>query len=169
MSGKQQSGWVYMCAGLAIGLFVAFIVYLDSRPSPAKRAPQNRIDIPEPKFDFYKILPGIEVVVPELEVLPKRDQAAEVVPRPPAPTPALEAGEKFVLQVGSFQEFKQADKLKASLALLGVEAKIQKVIVDKKTWYRVRIGPYHDPKTLNAMRQTLKANNVNAITLKYIE
>jgi cell division protein FtsN len=49
---------------------------------------------------------------------------------------------KVFLQLGSFQNENEADNLKAKLALLGVEAKIQSVsIPDKGMVHRVRVGP----------------------------
>lgn len=170
MSGQPQyPGWAYLLAGLAIGLFVAFLVYLHNLPDPeqgtAKTAPAEKEGQPAPTFDFYKILPELEVVVPGLEVLKdKKDEAAK--PAPPEPTQELAEGEAFVVQVGSFNDHKQADRLKASLALLGLQAHIQDVTVDNKSWHRVRIGPYTDRRTLNSVRQRLKDNGIKAITLK---
>jgi cell division protein FtsN len=138
-----------MLAGLTIGLFVAFLIYLRNLPSaetPGKQTGQTAEDQsgrPKPVFNFYEILPELEVIVPELEVSTRGDDPPSK-PEPPAPTPQLQQGEKFILQAGSFNQFEEADKLKAHLALLGVEAQIQKVSVDNKTWHRVRIGPFTD-------------------------
>lgn len=161
-----------MLAGLVIGLFVAFLIYLRNLPSPealhdrsAQTGKEN--DSPKPVFKFYEILPELEVIVPDLELSNREnDRQQTVKPEPPAPTPQLQQGEKFILQVGSFNQFEEADKLKAHLALLGVEAQIQKVSVDNKTWHRVRIGPFTDRQSLNITRRRLKESNIEAITLK---
>lgn len=162
MSKESYPGWAYLLAGLTIGLFVAFLVYLHGLPEPervASRQPDGEEKAPQ--FDFYKILPELEVVVPGLEVKGRRQQ-----PKPPEPTVELATGEQFILQAGSFRQYEQADKLKASLALLGVEADIQKVTVDNDTWHRVRIGPFTDRNELNGMRKRLQDNDITAITLK---
>jgi cell division protein FtsN len=160
-----------MLAGLTIGLFVAFLIYLRNLPSPeavqdqSGQTAKEQSERPKPVFNFYEILPELEVIVPELEVSTRKDDKPEK-PEPPAPTPQLQQGEKFILQAGSFNQFEEADKLKAHLALLGVEAQIQKVSVDNKTWHRVRIGPFTDRQSLNVTRRRLKENNIEAITLK---
>lgn len=168
MSKESYPGWAYLLAGLTIGLFVAFLVYLHGLPEPervAARLSEGADESKPPQFDFYKILPELEVVVPGLEVKAKQ-QDRQQQPKPPEPTVELASGEQFILQAGSFRQYEQADKLKASLALLGLEAEIQKVTVDNDTWHRVRIGPFTDRKELNVVRQRLEDNNINAITLK---
>lgn len=168
MSKESYPGWAYLLAGLTIGLFVAFLVYLHGLPEPervASRQPASKDDGKAPQFDFYKILPELEVVVPGLEVTGKQ-QDRQQQPKPPEPTVELGKGEQFILQAGSFRQYEQADRLKASLALLGIEANIQKVTVDNDTWHRVRIGPFTDRKQLNVVRQRLEDNNINAVTLK---
>jgi cell division protein FtsN len=172
MSSTQYPGWAYLLAGLVMGLFIAFLVYLQNLPEPAghrdisgaaAQPEQNGKQAAKPQFDFYKILPELEVVVPALEVKSRQEQSR---PTPPTPTEELAGGEKFVLQVGSFKQFDQADKLKASLALLGITADIQQVSVDRDTWHRVRVGPFKDRNSLNVMRRRLQDNDINAITLK---
>jgi cell division protein FtsN len=167
MSKESYPGWAYLLAGLMIGLFVAFLVYLNGLPEPqrtASRQTEGKRDEKAPQFDFYKILPELEVVVPGLEV--KGKQQIHQQPKPPEPTVELASGEQFILQAGSFRQYEQADKLKASLALLGIEADIQKVTVDSDTWHRVRIGPFTNRNQLNVMRKRLEDNDITAITLK---
>lgn len=159
-----------MLAGLTIGLFVAFLIYLRNLPSTENLQDQsvqtgNDSNRPKPVFKFYEILPELEVIVPELEVSVRKDDKP-AKPAPPAPNPQLQQGEKFILQAGSFNQLDEADRLKAHLALMGVEAQIQKVSVDNKTWHRVRIGPFTDRQSLNVTRRRLKENNIEAITLK---
>ncbi|HKK14278.1 MAG TPA: SPOR domain-containing protein, partial [Gammaproteobacteria bacterium] len=115
-------------------------------PGPAK-----------PKFDFYSILPEQEVVVPDQDITGKPRQGVRQVQKPG----------KYLLQAGSFQEIKKADELKARLALIGLEASIQTVTIDgRKTWNRVRLGPYTDLGKLNTARSRLKDHHINAILLK---
>jgi len=73
----------------------------------------------------------------------------------------------YILQAGSFRSYAEADNLKAQLALLGVESKIDTVTVNNSdTWHRVRVGPYQDLRELNKIRTRLLNNNINAILLK---
>jgi len=124
----------------------------------------------KPKFEFYKLLPQQKVEVPEEEA-PKTppETAHEGVPEPSAkPAPESSgAGTQYLLQAGSFQNHKDADRLKARLALIGVEAHIQTVELEGgETWHRVRIGPFTDQANLNGVRRRLKSNGFETILLK---
>ena len=170
-------GWIWLTTGLVIGLFVAFLVYLKNNFQDTPRAvasaqtsktdaravrKQQPAELPPPptrtKFDFYTILPEMEVAVP--------DEDIESESRKAATSPATATG-TYILQAGSFRNNEQAERMKASLALIGIEASIQTVTIDSsQTWHRVRIGPYHDLKQLNQVRNRLRENNINAILLR---
>lgn len=184
-------GWLWLVAGLAIGLFIAFLLYLQQRPDqPAsakvaaptaapkpettskplsvpregqdvrdvkKTAPAKVPPPPKPRFDFYTILPEMEVVVPEQEITGTPREGVRQV----------EAPGTYLLQAGSFRTHQQADQLKAKLALLGLQADIQTVTINnKETWHRVRVGPFSDLNALNTARARLKENNLDAILLR---
>lgn len=166
-------GWIWLLAGLLIGLFIAFLVYLQQTGSlntkRIARAPveatkqdtrsvkkQPQVKAPEKekgiKFDFYSILPEMEVVIPE------EDLKGPEKSGPPV---------NFILQVGSFRKAADADTQKAKLALLGLVSTIQRVTVDGKvTWYRVRLGPYTDRRKLDRVRRQLQDNDIDFIMLK---
>jgi len=108
----------------------------------------------KPRFDFYKILPGVEEPVTEKEL----KQAAK--------QPSL-SKDVYFLQAGAFQNLSDADNLKAKLALLGVEANIQSAaLAEKGVWHRVRVGPYINVDELNRMRATLKQNGIDTSLIK---
>ncbi|KJV33076.1 sporulation protein [Aquitalea magnusonii] len=111
----------------------------------------------EQRFDFYKILPG------QVDAVPADGKAASKDREPSAAAPA----KKVFLQLGSFQNENEADNLKAKLALLGVEAKIQSVsIPDKGMVHRVRIGPLSKPEDIDRLRAQLKQDGINAAVVK---
>ncbi|WJW75666.1 SPOR domain-containing protein [Thiohalobacter sp. IOR34] len=172
---RSLPGWAWLTAGLALGLFIAFLVWLGGRPqnpatpvaaggrppsapaAPRQRTPKALPPAPKPRFDFYSILPEMEVVVPE--------QA--ITGRPRAGVAQVEQPGVYLLQAGSFRTLGQADQLKAQLALLGLEPSIQTVTINgRDTWHRVRLGPFRDLKTLNAIRARLKEHHIDAILLK---
>ena len=73
----------------------------------------------------------------------------------------------FVLQVGSFKEFSAADEIKAKLAMMGVTADIQRVVINgQDVRHRVRIGPYKNSEKLKHDRDTLLANDLDFMLLK---
>jgi len=186
-SGRKKQkpalpGWVWLLSGLAIGLFVALLVYLKDAPTPetvtatpsisVSKGTQDTREVrkpdaeeipppPKPRFDFYTLLPELEVVVPEDEISGERTPES----REAAPKVMTEDG-RFILQAGSFRKFEEADRLKASLALLGVQAHIQKVEVNDDTWHRVRIGPIATLAEINDIRSRLKANDIDTMLLK---
>jgi hypothetical protein len=109
------------------------------------------------KYDFYEMLPNFEVVVPEKDKEVKRD----LPPGAPIERPGI-----YVLQVGSYRSEAEADRVRAQLALQGVDAKVQRVAVDTDVWHRVRIGPITNLDELNRVRKQLRAAEVDAIVIR---
>ena len=157
--------------GLALGLMAAVGVYVYDRmaaervaqkpkPAPTERAPsrdEDTTDDKDSKFDFYDMLPKFEVVVPE-----KKEKAVG----PEGGTAPIERPGTYVLQAGSYRNASDADRVRAQLALQGIESKIQKVTVDNDTWHRVRIGPVTDLAELNKLRKRLAQAEVDAIVVR---
>jgi cell division protein FtsN len=173
---KPMPGFVWMIGGLAIGLFIAFLVYLDKQPpsdisfgdavktelDKIKQNKQSNSTIPstqteqEPKFNFYTILPELEVLIPEDEIRPPKNKS----------TADTAAGKRYILQAGSFRSRRDAEKLKATVALLGLEASINQVTIDHERWHRVRIGPVNNRRELNRNLNLLQRNNINAMAME---
>ena len=176
-SGKLQTLLTFI-TGLLIGLLVALIVYLEEHqagtstlqhpelvmqnkniphpvPTEILAQDENKEKAPPPQFDFYQILPNMEVNVSEWEA---KDQKTA--------SPLAESG-VYILQVGSFEQYEAADEMKAHLALLGIKADIQRVVINgREARYRVRVGPYKDQTTLGEARKLLLANNLDFVLLK---
>jgi cell division protein FtsN len=166
-SGVTFSGWTGLFSGLGIGLVIAFLVWnydhrqpeAVSKPAPA---PQSAQDEGDPKegtgtdFTFYDKLKNFEVVIPEKE----KDVRPDL-----NPAPEQRPG-TYVLQAGSYRNFADADRVRAQLALAGVESKIQKVTVDTDTWHRVRIGPISNLGELNRIRANLRRSEIDAIVIR---
>lgn len=71
------------------------------------------------------------------------------------------AASAYFLQAGSFSKPDQADRLKAKLAMLGLEASVQQAnIPGKGTYYRVRLGPYKNTDEMHKANATLKQNGI---------
>ena len=179
--GGSRSGggslFIGILIGLVMGLGIALGVawYINkmpnpfqqkapaTKPGPAKAVPaepaksaDNNSKSPEtkPRFDFYKILPGVEE--------PATDQQLQ-----DAKSAAGKSRESFYLQAGAFQNEPDADNLKARLALIGMQASIQTTTLpDRGVWHRVRIGPYGSVEELNRTRDTLKKNGIDTTLIK---
>ncbi len=170
-SERKSNGarWSWLFTGLAIGLFVAFLVWLQSnvpmssdpltqeREQDKTKAEDTTAGADEDKrFEFYTLLPEMEVLIPQTGEKPPATRQEDVT----------KPG-NYALQAGSFRRFGDADRRKASLALLGIESQIQKVeVAAGETWHRVRIGPYEDLDELNKVRRQLQENNIETLLIR---
>ncbi len=184
-SDSSFSPLVAMLFGLAIGLSVAFAVYMkDRRPEPTAARPEpaslkSAIDdngeasepsVPDDiaaeaapaddkevrRFTFYDILPNFEMVTPDEEPV----AAASSVP-----SAIVEPG-LYVLQAGSFSTHDDADRRRAELALHGIESHIQRVKVNDRNYHRVYIGPTDDLDELNMLRSRLRAAQIDVLRIR---
>lgn len=119
--------------------------------------PGNGTGQPSEKYDFYQMLPNFEVVVPEKEKDVKRDLPA---------TAKIERPGVYVLQIGSYRNESDADRVRDQLAKEGIDAKVQRVAVDTDVWHRVRIGPIMKLDELNKLRKQLQAADIDAIVIR---
>lgn len=227
-SRAQVPGWLWLVAGVAVGVFVSFLVKLaggndggttkvaldsdksaksatletGNKSAPAKTAAAARnaeagkslgdpgdkpkaaagdastdgkggdksadkaadgTAKPATKFDFYTLLPEREVIVPnEREAI----KAGDKPKAPPGDAPAAETEEPLFLQVGSFKAAAEADKRRAQILLLGLEAKVESVQANGDTWYRVQAGPFTSREKLSKARNQLSAQGIESLLLK---
>ena len=129
-------------------------------PDPHRQAPTTADTDPgqaSEKYDFYQMLPNFEVVVPEKEKDVKRDLPA---------TAKIERPGVYVLQIGSYRNESDADRVRDQLAKGGIDAKVQRVAVDTDVWHRVRIGPIMKLDELNKLRKQLQAADIDAIVIR---
>jgi cell division protein FtsN len=145
------------------------------------------------EFEFPHLLRTMEVMVPDDEEPQLRPPAPPEVervrsaertePQTPAPAAPKEAAppqrqpkpvkerreqEAYVLQIGSFRAAADAERLRARLALMGVETRVQRVTIDgKDAFHRVRSGPYKSQKELDAVRRMLTSKDIPSIVIKW--
>jgi cell division protein FtsN len=178
---KGSSGipaWFWLLGGVLIGLGTAVVLmvrgYLpelkqhmpatDSKsPASSESALIEKRDketekAKKPRYDFFTVLPEMEVVVPEQELSRK----AEPVPD----TTTDSTPDSYILQVGSFRNAADAEQMKARLALLGSMATVQTVTVDDQTWHRVRIGPFEGARKADEVRRMLSDNQIDTLVMK---
>ena len=113
------------------------------------------LEHPNAKFDFYQLLPEMEVAIVEAEI-------TATAPAAKGTEPAAPVDDRYVIQVASFRELADADGVKASLALIGLEGQIHTVSINGETWHRVRLGPYTELAGLNDARARLYDHNFDA-------
>ena len=171
-------GWVWMLFGLGLGLVVAIGVYLRAERTPTTSTPTARTPATTPapaptqareatpaqspsaaepnRFDFYEILPQIEVGVPEAQSSEAPRERSRAVERPGS----------FLLQAGSFAAAADADRLKASLALLGFESHVQRVTIGSTMFNRVRIGPIDDLAVAERTQRRLRDAGIDSLLMR---
>ena len=165
----RYSGQAFLpfIAGVIAGLILTALVFLQTKhPNDAPEetsveqvniAPQtDQVNLdtlldeqnsPEPTFEFYEILPDQEVQVPSWN----ETEQAKLPEQETSTTPGV-----YVLQVGAYRELSAADQVKARLALLGINAEIQRVVINgQDVFHRVRAGPYSTPDKLKAAQSRL--------------
>ena len=159
-------GWLWGLGGLLCGVLITVWMFVDSQGDAELIGAQDAAELApaegavRPRFEFYTLLPELEVVVPEA---PTRPRAAD---EPPAPPAAVERPGTYILQAGSFRSTEEADRMRASLALLGVQSNVQAVTVNADTWHRVRIGPFTDLGELNQMRDRLHRHDIQTLMVR---
>lgn len=176
---KGTSGWLWLLAGILIGLGLAWYLagkgFLPQPRSTPDQTPVESVQTPppatddevaprgqdtsRPQYDFFTVLPEMEVVVPEQELSKRVAPAAEAAP-------AASDSTAYLLQVGSFRAAADAEQMKARLALLGIVARVQIVTVNDVTWHRVRVGPVAGARQADEMRSRLAANGIDSLVLK---
>lgn len=117
--------------------------------------------IPEKRFQFYDILPGKADAVPD-KAGSKPEVKAEEPKKDDKKEESKESKTPLFLQAGSFSTAQDADNQKAKLAFMGLEAVIQQVMIQDKTFYRVRVGPYTKLDDLNKTRAELAKAGIDA-------
>jgi len=111
-------------------------------------------------FEFYKVLPDKPEGGATKQAKP---QAIPHAVNPPAKSTVDSA--LYFVQAGAFQNADDAEKLKAKLALVGLEASVQNADVPGKgVFHRVRLGPYKGMVEANAAIENLKQNGINNAT-----
>ena len=178
---KKQSeypGWLWMVFGLAIGLSVAFAVYVKDREPGVQLASTTQqpasllgtldnngeAEVVEPvaaepakkRFDFYDMLPAFEMIITDDEP----DVDIDVEPQ------AIDEPGIYLLQAGSFSTHNDADRRRAELALHGIESRVQRARVNNHDYYRVYVGPIDDLDELNVTRSRLRAAKIDVMRIR---
>jgi cell division protein FtsN len=156
---KSNRPWVWVSLILILGSFVAGILYLDGQIVKASKAnaekPKATTGKQKPKIDFYTVLEErtLDIPIPQDDVDGLENPSINKL-----------AVAKLILQAGSFKTASDADSLKAQLAFLGLEAKVNSADVDGATWHRVILGPFASNSEISRAKNLLIENG-----MKYVQ
>ena len=201
LGGTLLGVFIGMIVGLGMAASVAYWLMKNNPALPmptfsheAREAAREQAKVAKaddkPRFDFYKILPGVE----EPKVQPARGDRPADAPKDPlagkaieraaapslqpasidaaapvdAPQKAAKSADRFWLQAGSFSSAPDAENLRARLALAGWEASVQQgALPDKSVRYRVRLGPYDNADELGRMKTELAKRGFDVAVIHY--
>lgn len=161
--------WKWMLVIVLIALFIFFLRYLQNNAPQSNNSSkvEKKVSIDkktkslkdqakkaeEPRYDFYTILEQAEVVVPDYEI--KTRVREERVGKAKAT--------RYMIQAGSFREFSEADKLRARLALMGMESRVEKAKVGDVIWNRVKMGPFTRSTSVSNIKERLRLQGIDVI------
>lgn len=152
--------WVWFFTGLFTGAFITFLGALwyfvpsanDGSVVKEKPIAEPETQVEEMQWDFYEIFP--KSVVPIVEEY-------------------AETGEKitteevsWILQAGSFTDPNDADEMRASLILMGLDVTVSEVKVSGTNWHRVIIGPFETQLDRNRAQDRLAQAQIESIAIK---
>lgn len=177
--GRGKGRWApWIALAIGLGLVVTAVVYF-WQPPVATLTPVKTVEAPKPdpktrpaatpkpvatpkpaddaeRYDFYSMLPELEVVIPEKELAGGTGASGGKA------APSL-----YLLQAGSFRRTEDAERMRAELALLGIESRVEASTKNHDTWHRVRIGPFSDTRQMGKIRNRLLDNGIDVMVLKF--
>ena len=115
-----------------------------------KAEPQSKVE--EIQWDFWEMFPNS--VVPVVEEYTKTGKKVAV------------DNSRWALQAGSFKDAIDADELRATLILLGLDVSIQEVEVSGTKWHRVIVGPFDSQLEHNRAQDKLAQAEISSFPMK---
>ena len=183
-SNREFGGTILgLVIGLVIGLSLALAVayYISKTPPqerPGVKAPNLPLSIkpaapveadvseeekPVTQIDLNKPLQGKSPAVPS-----SADPIADIATGKAAADAATSAKTDvvFFVQTGAFASQSEADAQKASLAMQGMQSQISEGLVDGKSVWRVRIGPFANVDDSGIVRSKLTGMGIKPAVIK---
>ncbi|MBQ0795875.1 SPOR domain-containing protein [Zhongshania sp.] len=140
----------------------------ETKAAAAKeKAQQDRKDVTtNTKFDFFTVLPEREVIVTdEQRPAAKPATAIKTADKPPVVKQDI-SDERYILQAGSFRQGADADRRRAQILLLGLDAKVESVEANGDRWHRVYVGPFQSHNTLTDARSKLINESIDTLVIR---
>ena len=148
-TAKIQSFLIGFFSGSIFSFLVGFwISSLHQGPelkSEKQEKISNQADNSGNYEDFWEMFPETEVSVDNYPGTPSKSASNPM---------------QWVIQAGSFSKSDEADKRRARLILLGLGAKIQKVVIRDEEKYRVLSGPLNSRNELEKTREVLRREGI---------
>jgi cell division protein FtsN len=158
--GASPPRLAWFISGFISGAFMTFLIslwYFVPGPAPSTAIEQRPVAEPEAKveemkWDFYEIFPRSSVPVVEEYTTTGSKVVIDDF--------------SWVLQAGSFQNANDADELRATLILMGLDVSIADVNVSGTIWHRVIAGPFETELDRNRAQDKLAQAEIKAMPMK---
>jgi cell division protein FtsN len=165
--------------GLSLALAVAYYIYktppqerpgvkapnlpLSIKPAAPVEAVVSEEEKPATQIDLNKPLQGKSPAVPS-----SADPIADIATGKAAADAATSAKADvvFFVQTGAFASQSEADAQKASLAMQGMQSQISEGLIDGKSVWRVRIGPFANVDDSGIVRSKLNGMGIKPAVIK---
>lgn len=172
VSNKPRLSRLHWITLILSVLLILFLSYLNSltpinnetiakkKQNPVKKEEQKKVK-PAREYDFYTILPDIEIEVSHGIKQQNTIGPILVETKKPMNVSAKDNSEKlYQLQISAFKDQNKAETLRAQLGMMGVQSNIsQRKLNNGEMIYRVRIGPTKDKDNLLKIRKILEQKN----------
>lgn len=187
-NGTAKPLLIGLMLGLVFGIAIAagVAIYIARIPSPYTQNTQS--EAPKPKLPAATDTSAVADTAAKSGVRPDEKKPytfydileGDKTPNVEAPSPSAmpahaesSAGNDktvFYVQAGAYQTEADADNQKATIALLGFEARVKPATLpDKGTVYRVRLGPFRSQDEATEAKTTLQDNGINASLIKIVK
>ncbi len=166
--------------GLSLALAVAYYIYktppqerpgvkapnlpLSIKPAAPAEVVVNEEEKPATQIDLNKPLQGKSPAIPSGSADPIADIATGKAAADAAASAKTDV--VFFVQTGAFASQSEADAQKASLAMQGMQSQISEGLIDGKSVWRVRIGPFANVDDSGIVRSKLTGMGIKPAVIK---
>jgi len=163
-------GWLWLITGALVGAFVMFLLHLNgltpATPEPHAKTETTVVEAPAPAENGD---PQQQVSAPRLQFYELLKESTVEVPEPDPATIANTETEatQYILQAGSFKQSDDANRMRAELILLNLNASVEAATSEnKQVWYRVMVGPFDNRSRMAKARSILVSHDINPLLIK---
>ncbi|KTG24608.1 cell division protein FtsN [Idiomarina sp. WRN-38] len=147
VSDRQPVPWAIVIIAVAIiAGFVYFLVSISGKSEEQANQPEVQAPpadlLPEKSAERWRYIEELESKEVEVDV------------------PEREVGPQKLMQCGSFRQQSDAERLRAQIAMAGLESQVRATEGSNGLWYRVILGPYETKRDAERDRHKLQRNQV---------
>jgi len=167
-SSNTVPGWIWLLAGLSIGVILMVILrsnlFSSTHQATIIETKDKPISAPASAKTHYKAVPAEETDESEFSFYNELENKVVEIPAEEnlLPQKIVRKVRTYIMQCGSFKQKSAAETLKAKIALTGFSAHIKSTLEKSGTrWFRVSLGPYKRKRVAEKERHQLERNNIN--------